>query len=175
MRKTNFILQSVLALLFACGGAKNVDDNTTPELLSQTVLTALRQKDKSMFEKYVVQNREELKTFLSSFYNKELSSGHLKSIDKHMEKVPAIIQSFDFTLKRANENGLSDWSGVQFKDMTFRDASKNGKLMYADVKIQFTKDDYLGVLLMENIIQTESGWKLYKPIKLTNYSLNPYQ
>ncbi|GAB4237838.1 MAG: hypothetical protein Tsb0034_13140 [Ekhidna sp.] len=175
MRKTNFTLLSVLALLFACGGAKNVDDNSTPELLSQTVLTALRQNDKPTFEKYIVQSKDELEAYLTGYYGRELSSGLRKPVDEWDERKEPIIKSFDFTLKRANENGLSDWSGVQFKDMTFRDVSKNGKAMYADVKIQFTKDDYLGVLLMENIIQTENGWKLYKPIKLTNYTLNPYQ
>lgn len=170
----SYFLLMLLFILGACGGSRKVDDNTTPEKLSETILSALIHNDTTLLAKHTFADREDVKVFFTKYWDRgKLTEGYLKNVDRINGARPNVIESLERVRNRFQEKGLSDWDGMTIKNVEFSEAQRGASLAN-DVKIQFTNGEFVGVIITKGFAQMERGWVLLHPLQFQYYGANPF-
>jgi|GEM_PF-3558726 len=167
------LLLTTILLTTACGGFQEVDDNSSIEVLGKTILTAVATNNSNLFDKYFPDNKEEA----LSYYKRYLEVNNLnliqqKSVDRMMTKRPRIIESVNQTHLEFLENGLKDWSGVEFLNVKYN-SDNRGANMVIGLIVSFKNGDNFGEIRVGEAWETDQGWMATEALKMTYYGPNP--
>lgn len=169
--KGNYFLM-LLILLGACGGAKRVDDNTTPEKLAETILSAVIRNDTTLLSKYTIQDREEIKVFFIKFWEQDkLTEGRLRAADRITNDRPNVIKSLEQVRNEFRQGGMPDWSDVKLELINYSESEKSPSLING-VKINFSNGKFIGVIRIDRFAELERGWVLLDPLTFDYYGPN---
>ncbi|MEQ9297613.1 MAG: hypothetical protein RIF33_03570 [Cyclobacteriaceae bacterium] len=153
---TLYILLIVSLILASCASDK-VDDNSTIDALSQTVLTAVKYEDPELLAKYFVTGRD-LEWQKENFeLSRSLEEFETKLIGTDMSKVIEDIRN------EAMKEGLSDWSNVTFDIVRFKSHDKQGYEIAYELILRFNNGDkYKGTIEIDYLVKTAQGWRVYR-------------
>ncbi|MDO5981749.1 hypothetical protein [Flavivirga spongiicola] len=146
------LLTSILILIFNCNSSPNSLENAgnkTPEDLSKTILFALQNNDKELYNS-LISTEHEVKFFIDKL---EMNPSNLKSF---MSNHPKMMNSFDVIMATAKSYGLTDWNNVEYSAISYQgpiDALKTDNFV-----IDFTNGEYIGKLNIGSIIRSDRGW-----------------
>lgn len=147
----------IMALILASCASDRVDDNSTIDALSQTVLTAVKDNDPELLAKYFV-SAHDLEWQKQNFeLSKSLEEFETKLIGTDMSKVIEDIRD------EAMKEGLSDWSTVSFDIVRFKSHDKEGYEIAYDLILRFNNGEkYKGTIEIDYLVKTDQGWRVYR-------------
>ncbi|OEK03284.1 hypothetical protein BFP97_17900 [Roseivirga sp. 4D4] len=166
------LLLTTTLLITACGGFEEVDDNSSIEALGKTVLTAVATNNSNLFDKYVPDNKEEALAYYKRYMEvNNLSLIQEKSIERMMTKRSRTIGSVNQTHQEFLENGLNDWSGIEFLNVKY-DSDNRGANMVTGLLISFKNGDNFGNIRVGEAWETDKGWMATEALQMTYYGPN---
>ena len=82
------------------------------------------------------------------------------------------IESVNQTYQEFLENGLKDWSGVEFLNVKY-DSGNRDVNMITSLIISFKNGDNFGRIRVGEAWETEKGWVAVEALQMTYYGTNP--
>jgi hypothetical protein len=164
--RNKIYLLAIVLVLTACGSG-HMNDNSTPEKLAETVLSAIKENDPDILSDKYFTNSGKLKEHYQVILDVDVDTDRqLERMIQRLSDMPAHIEDIR---KRFSENGLSNWSDVKFSKMTFDDISRNNVKVYSRTMVEFTNGEFGGVINIGEITETKDGWKLTTAPRYSQY------
>lgn len=163
-----FLLSSVVA----CGGAKKVEDNSSPEALGKTILSAITHNDQELFAKYVPADEQKIRDFYQLYLKtNKLDTYQEEALQKMVERRPNTLASVKEVHQKFREGGLNDWSDVEFINVKYESQNKGANAI-TGLRVNFNNGDFTGTIHIGEAVEMENGWMITTRLRFEYYGPN---